>query len=230
MDFIVAACRTLASRSRLRLLRAVYEEPGSTVQALAKAVELPVHAASKHLKLLREHHLIRAMPSGRYVRYALPVENDTESRFLRNLQALMKDLLDGKKCNFTLAQVWNDAPQSETGWEAVFAGLEKHVTTYTHLRRLLILRELARKHTCRAEEITGTIRMSAGALGRHLDKLQRRGVIREPATKAGAWTIVRDARPPCRQRLLEIVLRALQAGSAFGQGADGTRHLRHRAK
>ena len=47
MDLIVAACRTLASRPRLRLLHAIYAAPAITVRDLANAVAQPPAATSR---------------------------------------------------------------------------------------------------------------------------------------------------------------------------------------
>jgi predicted ArsR family transcriptional regulator len=107
--------------------------------------------------------------------------------------------------------VCDSVPDKTPDWETAFDALFKHVTTYTHLRRLLILRCLAKEETCAAERIRSVVGMSADATRRQLDKLQRRGIIARLPTAGDKWALVRTAQPACRRRLLAIVLRALRA-------------------
>jgi DNA-binding transcriptional ArsR family regulator len=175
---------------------------------LAKATRLPVPAASKHLKLLRGLHLISAVPSGRYVRCEPPAPASTTNEFLRGLQVLLARMFEAGDLNRTLAQVCNKAQSRPPDWEGVFNLLVKEFTVYTHLRRLLILRQLASKARCETDELINVVRLSPDALWRHLDKLQRRGVV-APASD-GAWRLIDDGGARCRRHLREIVLRALR--------------------
>ncbi|MBM3888837.1 MAG: ArsR family transcriptional regulator [Verrucomicrobia bacterium] len=212
MDLIVAACRTLANRTRLRLLRAVFERPETTVQALAERVKLPMHAASKHLKLLRNFQFVQLTASGRYVRCSPPRAGSTSNAFLKELQELLKGLWGKGDLNDTLAQVCHSAPAPRQGWEDVYDALVAHFTAFTHLRRLLMLRVLVQKGTCNIADLAAQVRMSQRAARRHLDKLRRRGLAAMVAGSPGAWTILRAVEPPVRRKLQGIVLRALGAG------------------
>ena len=90
MNLIVTACRALANRSRLQLLRAIHEHPGITVQALAKQSKLSIPVVSKHLKLLRDLHLVQMTPRGRYVHCSPPRDGSTRHGFLTDLQKLLR--------------------------------------------------------------------------------------------------------------------------------------------
>jgi DNA-binding IscR family transcriptional regulator len=107
--------------------------------------------------------------------------------------------------------VWNSAEVPKHGWDDVFNALVAHFTIFTHLRRLLILRHLAGKRACTQDGLVAAVRMSRAATLRHMDKLRRRGVVMAIADSSGAWTLVRNAGPPVRRKLLEIVLHALRA-------------------
>jgi DNA-binding transcriptional ArsR family regulator len=208
MDLIVAVCRALANKPRLRLLRAIHEQPGSSVDAVAERAKMPADAASKHLKLLRGLHLIRMTPSGRFVRCAPASAEITNNEFLRGIQRLLAEVFGGRDLNCTRAQVCDSTSIVSRGWNPVFDALLKHATAFTHLRRLLMLRTLASKGPCRLEELASNIGMSPDAARRHLDKLRRRGVIAGDPKTSGAWTLIRAPQPPCLQKLLAIVLRA----------------------
>ena len=209
MDLIVAVCRALANRNRLRLLRVIHAQPGTTAHALATTTALPAESVSKHLKLLGSFHLVSATPQGRYVRYAPPSPRSTSHPFLRDIQALLHGLFGSTQSNSTLGQVWNRTPPPLE--EAEEELLMKLFTTYTHLRRLLILRYLARSGACTAEQVADSVRMSNPAVNRHLHKLRRRAVVSATEVPPVLWKLARPAGFACRQQLLDSVLRSLKA-------------------
>lgn len=210
MDLIIAACRALANRTRLQLLRAIHERPERTVQILADEVGLGVPEVSKHLKLLRGFHLIRTTPQGRYVRCSPAQGKSTNSVFLQELQEWVKDLFATRELNRTLGQVCDLTSPTPREWDTVFDAMIRHATTFTHLRRLLLLRWLANKGPSRPQVMATGVGMSPDAVRRHLDKLRRRGVIASTGGTSGAWALVCAPDPAARARLLTIVLRALR--------------------
>jgi DNA-binding transcriptional ArsR family regulator len=212
MDLIVAACRALANRHRLELLRAIHEQPGLTIQPLAEQTKLALPVVSRHLKLLRELHLVQMTPRGRHVHCAPPRPGSTSSRFLTDLQKLLRWVLGGGDLNSTLSKVCNSDRPGHAGWPAVYAALIAQFTTFTHLRRLLILRWLAQRPAGRPDELAAAIRMSPPAASRHLDKLRRRGVVQATGGPAGGWALRDGTGPPAQRRLLAIVLRGLGTG------------------
>ena len=72
MDLIVAACRVLANETRLRILQAVYRNPGMIVKEVASRADIPEFAASRHLSALAGYHLVELVPGGRHVECGPP--------------------------------------------------------------------------------------------------------------------------------------------------------------
>ncbi len=209
MDLIVAVCRALANPSRLALLHVVHTHPEITVQELAHALKVPVDAASKHLKLLGGLHLVRAIPHGRYVKCSPASGSSTTNRFLRHLQVLLKEVMESKDPNRTLAQVCDSV--TAPSWEAVWKAMEKVFTAYTHLRRLLLLRFVATHGTGGSTEMAENIGLSADALRRHLDKLERRRLLMATGINEDQWCLAPQTGPAFRRQMLELILRELKA-------------------
>ena len=63
-------CRALGHEHRIAILHAVCEEE-LCVGDLAAALGLPVHTVSQHLRVLREHQLVRARKDAQQVYYRL---------------------------------------------------------------------------------------------------------------------------------------------------------------
>ena len=63
-------CSALADPSRILLLYALDEKP-CTVSELANDLGFSQPATSRHLKVLREHHLVHAVRQGTTVEYSL---------------------------------------------------------------------------------------------------------------------------------------------------------------
>ena len=210
MDLIVTACRALANRNRLRLLRAIHAQPGVTAHALATTTALPAESVSKHLKLLVGLRLVAARPQGRCVHYAPPQPRATSHPFLRDLQFLTQDLFCATPSKSTLGQVWNETPASGAASEQA---LMKLFTTYTHLRRLLLLRQLLRHGPCSTAQLIAGVGISNQAVHRQLRKLQRRGAVTVTEKIPVLWQLARPVGCACQRQLLDDVLRALAAKS-----------------
>jgi DNA-binding transcriptional ArsR family regulator len=210
MELIVAACRLLASRPRLRLLQAVYAHPDATVQTLAQTVGQPVYTTSHHLNLLAGYRFIHTEPSGRHV-YCQPMQQALVSnRFLSSLQELLHDVFAHGDLHRTVVQVCDES--TPPSWETVFDALVKLFTTYTHLRRLLILREVTNRGDCTADVLRESIGMSEEATQRHVDKLLRRGMLAADAVVPDQWHLAPLSGPVCRRKLWAAVQRELLNG------------------
>ncbi|RMF49575.1 MAG: ArsR family transcriptional regulator, partial [Anaerolineae bacterium] len=79
-------CAALADPKRILLLYAIHERPRS-VTALAQEVGISQPAASRHLKVLRDRGLVRAVRTGQSVEYHI-----TDSRLIDTLDTL-RDIL-----------------------------------------------------------------------------------------------------------------------------------------
>ena len=210
MNLIVTTCRVLASRPRLRLVQAVFARPDATVQELAHSVGQPVSITSHHLHLLSGYRFLHTEPSGRQV-YCQPVQTALAAHpFLRSLQELLHDLFAHADLQRTLAQVCDEG--TAPSWEAVFDALVKTFTAYTHLRRLLILREVARRGACAEAALVETIGMSPDATRRHVAKLRRRGLLAPDIGSPNSWHLAPLAGPVARRKLWAAVQRELMPG------------------
>jgi DNA-binding transcriptional ArsR family regulator len=210
MQLIVTTCRVLASRPRLRLVQAVFAHPDATVQTLAHSVGQPVSTTSHQLHLLSGYRFLQTEPGGRQV-YCQPVQTAFATQpFLRSLQELLHDLFAHADLDRTLVQVCDaDIPPS---WEAVFEALLKLFTAYTHLRRLLILREVARRGACSAADLVESIGMSPDATRRHVAKLRRRGLLAVADGAPESWCLAPLSGPAARRQLWAAVQHELLPG------------------
>lgn len=149
----------------------------------------------------------RLHPGG-YVQYALAQARSTRHRFLLDMQAYLPTLLGVEQAGRVRPSVAAEA--GEATRTAVNNALIKCFTAYTHLRRLLLLRYLARRGACTAEQLCAQLNMSAAAVQRHLRKLQRRSLL-VSGHVPGVWMLA--AQPPGsgQRSLLAIVVRALEA-------------------
>lgn len=204
MDLVVAACRALANRSRLHLLRALQQHPGTTVKGLAKIVGLVPDFASQQLKLLVNYHFVQAVPRGRRVLYHPAKPLYVSNQFLRETLALVHQTM-GKPI-LTPGETWDSESQKKAD-----ADMIKVFTTYTHLRRLLVLRYLAIKGPSSPVDLMTQVGMSRAAVHRHLTKLQRRGVLINVDSKSHLWRMATKPSAMMQRKMLGIVLRALRA-------------------
>ncbi len=79
-------CAALAEPKRILLLYVIHKRPRS-VSTLAKEVGISQPTASRHLKVLREHGLVRAVRIGQSVEYHI-----TDPRLINALDALREIL------------------------------------------------------------------------------------------------------------------------------------------
>lgn len=71
-------CQGLSDPKRILLLYALYSRP-MHVNELAEALDVPQPTISRHLKILRERHLVDAVREGPSVRYSLADERVIEA-------------------------------------------------------------------------------------------------------------------------------------------------------
>ena len=208
MDQIVAACRIVANPSRLALLHVIYTQPWITAQALAIWLGSSGDVVSHELKLLRTIQLVTTRPRGRYVLCAPAVGQHMANRFLHGLQELLSPVLAGRDLRRTLGQVCG--PVASASWPAVWENLEKIFTAYTHPRRLLLLRYLVQHKMGTSDTLREAIGISADALDRHLDKLQRRGLLQPFGQDPVHWRVSLRSRQPFRRQLWDLIRQELK--------------------
>lgn len=91
-------CSALADPTRLLLLYALSEQ-ARNVTELARELELPQPTVSRHLKVLREHGLVRPLRQGATVQYEL-----TDRRIIQALDLLRSILRDRIQHQATLVE------------------------------------------------------------------------------------------------------------------------------
>jgi len=148
-------CRVLANETRLRCFRNVLKSPGITVELVAKAVRIRECEACVSLRALQSRGLIAALRKSRWVMY-YPEPDKSVVSAEDFLLAVKSAIFDQKLSD----------PQ-----------LFKVLTAYTHPRRIEIVRTLASSDAIGPTELSYKADISLPALFRHLDKLEKRGVV-----------------------------------------------------
>ena len=212
MDYIVSLFRALSNELRLGLLRAGHDRPGITVTELAGTLGIPDFLASQHLRVLSDMRLIDLRPSGRSVHVHPPRQpRATRVSLAASVSRLLQSVWQAAtKGNLTPDQVWDFGDdQADAAGDGVEVRLVFLFTAYTHLRRLLILRHLARNGPARREALAEEIGMSSQAAARQLSKLRRRGLLCQTGGRGGGWCLVDRPGTPLQAKLHAIVLDAL---------------------
>ena len=148
-------CRVLANAGRIKCLKVVLEQPGSTVGEVAACACLAENLASEHLRALQARGLIQAFRKSRWVHYA-PMPDPLVPSARPLLTALRQALLTEKMAESEIIHT---------------------LTAFTHPRRLAILRYLQKTERACAEDIAAATRISLPALSRHLSKLAARRLV-----------------------------------------------------
>ena len=160
-------CRILTSVKRIACLKAVLEQPGGCVGEIAALARIPRDQASLCLRALQARGLILARRESRWVRY-WPEPDPLVPAAAPILAGMRRALLVEKlpiKC------------------------LTRCLTSFTHPRRLIILRGLQKSAPVTFETLSQASFVSAPALYRHLKKLDTRGLVQEGGT---GWKLCLD--------------------------------------
>ena len=91
-------CQALADPKRILILYALSEGP-KNVTELTEALDVPQPTVSRHLKVLRERHLVSPEREGTSVRYSL-----ADERVIEALDTMRSVLLSGLSQQAKLAQ------------------------------------------------------------------------------------------------------------------------------
>ena len=148
-------CRVLANPLRLACLRAVIDQPGSTVEQVARQANVALPVASLYLRHLQARGLIRPERVSRWVRYTAAAD-EAVAHAGPVLAAIGPALLQSRRPYAALLQI---------------------LTAFTHPRRLAILRAMPEAETVSFAALRRDTGISVPALCRHLKKLERHGMI-----------------------------------------------------
>jgi DNA-binding transcriptional ArsR family regulator len=205
-EIIVRLARTLACLERLRILSCLVAEGESSPHELGRRLRIAPNALSMHLAKLTAVGLIKRRRSGAwsYCVAESPYGPGTLSgmtlNWLKEVLAQPKQAVD----NCGLHEVRNSSSLecSKLLHDLVFEA----ATAFTDLRRLQILRHLAREGECAADVLGDHLQMSAWAVGRHTDKLVRRGYLcSRRAGDAVFYRLAETFKTPLHARLWKIV-------------------------
>ena len=180
--------RTLASPTRLRILTILHSAPQDPLAAarqprsLALALRIAPSTVTFHLKTLLRLRLVRYLKVQRYKFYALARggRGTARGRLLERVLSELPGELGPVPAHpsakpgraLTRPKRHSDAGSSPLGdiWTVL--------TSFSHFRRLLMLQALRSKRSVSFEELRGACRLSEEWTLYHVDKLERRGVIR----------------------------------------------------
>ncbi len=201
MEFLVQLFRALANRSRIRMLRLLAVLSEVNVSGLARATTLEISLVSSHLKILAAAGLVWRRRSGRVVWYRLAEHagNPVTATTLGLLTRVFRHVPHTNPKQVAAGDQADSAVRSDA---ALFASF----TAFTHPRRLQIIRHLAREGAASPRELSAHLSMSRNACARHLDKLQRRGVVRQTGSRRRPAYALTNG----RGHVLRAVLRAVR--------------------
>lgn len=171
--------RVLANPNRLRVLQCLYQLSPQAVSQIAIKAHLSMSQASQILRALQARGLIQAERRGAWVFY-IPEPNATIPYTATMAEALKPSL---------------------TPCDADLKSIIANLTAYTHERRIHIVRAIATGINQRAA-LAENCHLCEQALGRHLDKLLRRGVVVE----SDGWLSIPPQPTALSNMLLNLVL------------------------
>jgi len=192
LETIAGGCRAVASDRRLIMLCRLVESPELAASELARRAGLPVGNASTHLKVLSASGLVERRRSGARIYYRLAGDRPGGGPLLP--VALVRRAVEDPT---RVARGWDEEgivhlrPETvATVGEVLARALDvmfDATTAFTNVRRLQIIRLLVQERECGRVEVVGRLKMSPLACSRHLDKLARRGYVRQ--ARGGLWRL-----------------------------------------
>ncbi|MBM4046114.1 MAG: transcriptional regulator [Planctomycetes bacterium] len=205
-DVVVRITRTIANPERLQILSYLIAEGEKSPTDISHDLHIAPNALSGHLAKLATAGLIKRRRSGGWS-YCVAESPYAESTLSGMMLAWLRAVL--RKPAETLHHCGLHEVRNGSAKEAQTA-LHKLIfeaaTAFTDLRRLQILRYLARRGQVSAEQLKNDLSMSLWAVSRHTAKLIRRGYLTSAA--AGEPILYRLAakfKTPIHAKLFEIV-------------------------
>ncbi len=205
-EVIVRVLRTAACFTRLRIVARLANGKEATPSQLAAELGLSRALVCVHLAKLASAGLIKRRRSG--LRCYCVAQSPYDHRTLSGqVTAWLCEALRSA----TWAALGDSAP-GRRGTNAARTAAEQlrtvfdACTAFTSPRRIQLMRRLSRGDAAGVEALTRELHMSGAALGRHTDKLIRRGYL--TVSRAGrslVYRLARQARTWQHARLLKIV-------------------------
>ena len=177
LEIIVRVMRAVACRPRLRILAIAAREPEISPTELVARLGMPMNVLSTHLRRLSQVGLIERRRSGprNYCIVRSPYGDETLSgRVTAWLAGLLRDPPTALKALGERGLAGLSQSKAE---ELISSMILDAATAFTDVRRLQIMRRLCLTGEATTAELTQELSMSDRALGRHVDKLARRGCV-----------------------------------------------------
>ena len=201
-EIVVRVLRALACLARLRMLCCMARTDEITPTDLARELRMRLDLVCTHLRRLTSAGLIERRRSGVwcYCRARSPYPDEA---FSAKITSWVCRLLRSPRQVRVARDHHSLGPDAQAELQRT---IFEAATAFTNVRRLRILRRLAGGEAVTIRTLTGELRLSEAAAGRHLAKLVRRGYV-DPV-RAGRYLTYRLARrfkTPVHGRLFEIV-------------------------
>ncbi|MBM3888277.1 MAG: helix-turn-helix transcriptional regulator [Verrucomicrobia bacterium] len=207
IEIIVRLARAVASRPRLRLLSYLAQHGETAATPWAAALHLPLNTLSRHVSLLSSVGLIQGRRSGARCLYAF-VSPYGEQTLSGSMSRWLCELLAKEDCvenHRGLPEVRDGSRKPQLN--PLHAAIFEAATAFTDVRRLEILRYLESHANVTVEEVMNDLGMSAHAVGRHMAKLQRRGLVsvQRKDGRSGSFQMASTYKTPIHARMHGII-------------------------
>jgi DNA-binding transcriptional ArsR family regulator len=209
-EITVRVARAIASLVRLRLLSCLACDRELNPNRLAERLRIPASVVSAHLRTLLAAGLVRRRRSGAWSHYKADSpygENTISGRLIAWLVSTLRtpehqpeDSGPGKLRD-------DPCPGGSDTDSAVLKAIFDAATAFTDLRRLQILRHLARHGAATTRELVAELSMSDQAASRHIAKLRRRGYVRtrQPSPRHFTYELSAASKTPVHAEMFDIV-------------------------
>jgi len=206
MEVTVRLFRVLANRSRIRILRLLAVCGELRVRDIQDATGLRQPAVSVHLRELAGVGLLWRRRSGLSVYYRLAEAPTRE--LTRSAVTFVRDAFSSVQRGAPRDVVADEQPDSaHVSDDALF----RFFTSFTHPRRLQIVRRLRSGGGGRRSVMASELGMSPLACWRHVDKLERRGLVSEQGHERPPMCRLVRQKNALKRRLLEAVVAELES-------------------
>ncbi len=206
-ELLVRLMRTVACFTRLRILARLAAGGEVAPTALAGELGMSLALACSHLARFSSVGLVKRRRSGCYC-YCMGRSPCHDGTLSAQIGAWVYGSLRGAEPRAPAAG--RSARRRHRGNEGSVAAADlvfDAATALAHPRRVRLVRYLAKAGAADALTLARELRMSGRAAERHLDKLVRRGWIRDSHCEGlEVYRLAPGARSPVHARLLAIVL------------------------
>lgn len=205
-EIIVRLSRVISCYERLRILSLLVRDGERSPTAISRELGLSANALSGHLAKLAAVGLIRRRRSGGWSYcvaespYGATTLSGKTSRWLCGLLANPERAL--KSCTVADLRIRSGKSAADPLHRVVFEA----ATAFADLRRLHILRYLDRSGEATSAKLSSALKMSPWAVGRHTDKLLRRGyLVSQTVEKTVRYRLADKFKTPIHAWMWEIV-------------------------